>query len=89
MSLDVFVGVDGGGAVLDGPDPAEDPADILGGEAEDIRDDASGTGVSSPHRFHIFQDADAEVDPGSLGHNPAALTNAETNPCVFLLHPPT
>ena len=80
MSLNVFVSVNGEGeGVLDGPDPADDPADDLGVEAEDVRDDAPGTTVSSPHRFHIFEDVDAEVDPGSHGQNPAVLTNAETN----------
>ena len=80
MSLNVFVSVNGEGeGVLDGPDPADDPADDLGVEAEDVRDDAPGTTVSSPQRFHIYEDVDAEVDPGSHGQNPAVLTNAETN----------
>ena len=80
MSLNVFVSVNGEGeGVLDGPDPADDLAGDPGGEAEDIRDDAPGTTVFLPHCFHIFEDVDAEVDPGSHGQNPAVLMNAETN----------
>ena len=67
MSLNVFVSVNGEGeGVFDGPDPADDPAGDPGVEAEDIRDDAPDTNVSSPHRFHIFEDVDAEVDPNGV-----------------------
>ena len=64
---------------LDRPDPAEDSLGDPGGEVEDDRDEVSGAGSSPADDFHIFEDTEAEVNQGSDGNDPAAITTNETD----------